>query len=115
LQIVVNGPSGTETLELSDKELFVVSTNEAERQLAIAKYQEMQEAVGSLMRSKSKSPRRSKPERTAVDGVCPSPPANSIPFSTTDGDGMINITEKFVKMLIQHHSERAIATRTRAW
>ncbi len=65
----------------------------------MAKYQEMQEAVGGSMRSKSKSPRRSKPERTAVDGVSPLPPPNSIPFSTTNGDGMIEITEELGKML----------------
>ena len=69
--------------------------------MAIDKYQEMQEAsMANSLRSKSKSPRRLKPERTAVDEVCPSPPPNSIPFSTTSDDGMIEINEKYGKMLI---------------
>ena len=74
--------SGTETVELADKELLVISTNEAERQLALAKYSEMQDAmtVNHTSRSKSKSPRRSRPDRE--DTIPPSPGVNN-PTSTT--------------------------------
>jgi hypothetical protein len=72
-QVIVTSPSGTETLELADQELLIVSTNEAERQLALAKYNEIQDAmiVNHTSRSKSKSPRRSRPERE--DAIPPSP------------------------------------------
>ncbi|KAJ7109201.1 hypothetical protein C8R44DRAFT_801886 [Mycena epipterygia] len=57
VKIVVSSPFGTESLELEEKELLVVSTNETERQLALAKYND---AYSDSARSKSKSPRRSR-------------------------------------------------------
>ena len=61
-QIIVSFPSGTESIDLAEQELLVVSTNEAERQLALAKYNELHCAtVRNTTRSKSKSPRRSRP------------------------------------------------------
>ena len=75
--------SGTETVELADKELLVISTNEAERQLALAKYNEMQDAmtVNHTSRSKSKSPRRSRPERE--DAIPPSPGVSNLTNTTS--------------------------------
>ena len=61
-QIIVSFPSGTESIDLAEQELLVVSTNEAERQLALANYNELHSAtVRNTTRSKSKSPRRSRP------------------------------------------------------
>jgi len=79
----VTSPSGTETLELADQELLIVSTNEAERQLALAKYNEMQDAilVNHTSRSKSKSPRRSRPERE--DPIPPSPGVSTATSSSS--------------------------------
>ncbi|KAJ6496508.1 hypothetical protein C8R47DRAFT_1114347 [Mycena vitilis] len=57
VKIVVSSSSGTESLELEEKEVLVVSTNEAERQLALSKYND---AHSDGPRSKSKSPRRSR-------------------------------------------------------
>ncbi|KAF8212418.1 hypothetical protein K438DRAFT_1958157 [Mycena galopus ATCC 62051] len=56
VKIVVASSSGTDSLELEERELLVVSTNEAERQLALSKYTD---AYSDGVRSKSKSPRRS--------------------------------------------------------
>ncbi|KAF8968358.1 hypothetical protein BDZ97DRAFT_1916196 [Flammula alnicola] len=81
VKIIVTSPSSTETVELADQELLVVSTNEAERQLALAKYNEMQDAmlVDGRTRSKSKSPRRSRPERDAdAVAIPPSPGVTNI-------------------------------------
>ncbi|KAH9484049.1 hypothetical protein JR316_0003528 [Psilocybe cubensis] len=82
-KIVVTSPSGTETIELADQELLVVSTNDAERQLALAKYNELQDAMVSdgYSRSKSKSPRRSRPERD--DSAIPPSPAPNSSLTTT--------------------------------
>ncbi|KDR81810.1 hypothetical protein GALMADRAFT_152624 [Galerina marginata CBS 339.88] len=79
-KIIVTSPSGTETVELADQELLVVSTNEAERQLALSKYNEMQDAmvIDGNLRSKSKSPRRSRPERE--DAIPPSPGVNNASY-----------------------------------
>ncbi|TFK42948.1 hypothetical protein BDQ12DRAFT_677063 [Crucibulum laeve] len=71
VKIVVSSPSGTESIELADKELCVVSTNDSERQLAISKYNELSDLLESSGRSKSKSPRRSRIGRD--DNVPPSP------------------------------------------
>jgi len=61
-KIIVSFPSGTESIDLAEQELLVVSTNEAERQLALANYNELHSAtVRNTTRSKSKSPRRSRP------------------------------------------------------
>ncbi|KAJ7219110.1 hypothetical protein GGX14DRAFT_434660 [Mycena pura] len=60
VKIVVSSSSGTESLELKEKELLVVSTSEAERRLALSTYDEAgctRYSQGG--RSKSKSPRRS--------------------------------------------------------
>ncbi|KAJ7090048.1 hypothetical protein C8R43DRAFT_1050472 [Mycena crocata] len=58
VKIVVSSSFGTESLELEEKELLVVSTNEAERQLALSKYNDAVYSNGG--RSKSKSPRRTR-------------------------------------------------------
>ena len=61
-QIIVSFPSGTESIDLAEQELLVISTNEAERQLALANYNELNCAsVRNTTRSKSKSPRRTRP------------------------------------------------------
>ncbi|KAJ7470583.1 hypothetical protein FB451DRAFT_1254184 [Mycena latifolia] len=61
VKIVVSSSCGTESLELEEKELLVVSTNEAERQLALSKYNDaLYSSYSDGARSKSKSPRRSR-------------------------------------------------------
>ncbi|KAJ6547385.1 hypothetical protein B0H19DRAFT_1266325 [Mycena capillaripes] len=61
VKIVVSSSFGTESLELEEKELLVVSTNEAERQLALSKYNDaLYSSYSDGPRSKSKSPRRSR-------------------------------------------------------
>ncbi|KAJ7046603.1 hypothetical protein C8F04DRAFT_877543, partial [Mycena alexandri] len=55
VKIVGSSSFGTESLELEERELLVVSTNETERQLALSKYND---ARYDGARSKSKSPRR---------------------------------------------------------
>ncbi|KAF9533487.1 hypothetical protein CPB83DRAFT_873536 [Crepidotus variabilis] len=73
-KISVSSPWGSETIELADVELFVVSTNETERQLAISRYAELQETASlSSTRSKSKSPRRKRSDRADDDAIPPSP------------------------------------------
>ncbi|KAF8921458.1 hypothetical protein CPB85DRAFT_1428441 [Mucidula mucida] len=67
VKIIVTSATGTESLDLEDQELFIVSTNDAERQLALSNYNDSQR---DATRSKSKSPRRS---RKATDDV-PLPP-----------------------------------------
>jgi hypothetical protein len=47
---------------LADKELFIVATNAAERELATAKYNGLLNNTSSVAKSKSKSPRRRKRE-----------------------------------------------------
>ncbi|KAF8201457.1 hypothetical protein BJ912DRAFT_502123 [Pholiota molesta] len=83
-KIVVTSPTGTETIDLADEELLIISTNEAERQLALAKYSEMQDALDSAgasatARSKSKSPRRSRateaPATSGSRSAGPVPPS----------------------------------------
>ena len=74
MQIIVTSPAGTESLELADHELQIVSTNATERQLALAKYTEALDAdaaTAPTARSKSKSPRRARAE--APRDVTPSP------------------------------------------
>ncbi|KAG6886004.1 hypothetical protein C0993_006120 [Termitomyces sp. T159_Od127] len=75
VKVSVSSPNGTESIELSEKELLIVSTNEAERKDAVSKYNELllnqTERLGRS-RSKSKSPRRSRRE---VDMDLPPPPA----------------------------------------
>ncbi|KAJ7694189.1 hypothetical protein B0H17DRAFT_1058115 [Mycena rosella] len=61
VKVVVSSSLGTESLELEEKELLVVSTNEAERQLALSKYNDaLYSNYSDGGRSKSKSPRRSR-------------------------------------------------------
>jgi len=91
-KIIVTSPYGTETIELADQELFIVSTNDAERQLAIAKFHEMQDAMvaeGSTKRSKSKSPRRSRADKPELDGKMPPSPGVAMlaNVSNTTGSG----------------------------
>ncbi|KAJ7285669.1 hypothetical protein C8J57DRAFT_1431371 [Mycena rebaudengoi] len=71
VKIVVSSSFGTESLELEEKELLVVSTNDAERQLALSKYTD---AYRDGPRSKSKSPRRS---RRPNDDEAPPVPASA--------------------------------------
>ncbi|KAF8844915.1 hypothetical protein BDN67DRAFT_893647 [Paxillus ammoniavirescens] len=71
VKLVVSSPaSSAETVELEDKELTIVSTNDSQRQLALSRYTEWVNA--SSGRPKSKSPRRSKRERHTEQ--LPSPP-----------------------------------------
>ncbi|KAK0210606.1 hypothetical protein DFS33DRAFT_1294294 [Desarmillaria ectypa] len=73
VKVVVTSPSGTESLELEERELFVVSTNDAERQLALANYESLQQEA---LRSKSKSPRRSRRTHDDLPGTpVPRPPS----------------------------------------
>ncbi|THH05076.1 hypothetical protein EW145_g5064 [Phellinidium pouzarii] len=59
VKIIVSSPTtGTETIELEERELFLIATNESERNLAATKY------ADASARSKSKSPRRSKLSRS---------------------------------------------------
>ncbi|KAF7363291.1 hypothetical protein MSAN_00984300 [Mycena sanguinolenta] len=73
VKIVFSTPSGTDSLELQEQELLIVSTNDAERQLALSKYNE---AYAEGARSKSKSPRRSS-RRNEEDGTSAPPLPNS--------------------------------------
>ncbi|KAG6919977.1 hypothetical protein DXG01_013326 [Tephrocybe rancida] len=73
VKINVSSPAGTDSIELSEKELLIVSTNEAERKLAVSKYNDiLSNHVERSGRSKSKSPRRTKRE---LDLDLPPPPA----------------------------------------
>ncbi|KAF8631440.1 hypothetical protein AX17_005117 [Amanita inopinata Kibby_2008] len=72
VKVVVSSPAGVGCIELAEKELLVVSTNETERQLAISKF--TQSAKLGTIRSKSKSPRWSRKER---EGILPSPHPSS--------------------------------------
>ncbi|GLB35364.1 hypothetical protein LshimejAT787_0209290 [Lyophyllum shimeji] len=97
VKISVSSPNGTESIELSEKELLIVSTNEAERQLAISKYNDLiynrhGEKSG---RSKSKSPRRT---RRDPDHDAPPPPpspykaASSGKFGPNSSTGSVSAT-----------------------
>ncbi|KIJ69345.1 hypothetical protein HYDPIDRAFT_105943 [Hydnomerulius pinastri MD-312] len=71
VKLVISSPtSSAETVELEDKELIILSTNDSQRQLALSRYSELVHA--SSGRSKSKSPRRSKRDRHTEQ--LPSPP-----------------------------------------
>lgn len=85
-QIVVSSPTGTETIDLEEKELTIVSTNEPERQLALSKYNDMLFAKSEATRSKSKSPRRTKRDRdSALPSPAPSPPSRTDHTSSAPG------------------------------
>lgn len=69
--MIVSSPSNSaETVELEDRELTIISTNELQRQLALSRYSDWTNTTSG--RSKSKSPRRSRRNRNA--GQLPSPP-----------------------------------------
>lgn len=84
-QIIAQSPSGSDTLELNEKEIFVVSTNNAERQLAITKYNEMLDSAHQEYRSKSKSPRRTRADREEL------PPSPLPPVSSTAKAGVAHM------------------------
>ncbi|KAG1756451.1 uncharacterized protein EDB91DRAFT_1092736 [Suillus paluster] len=68
VKLIVSSPnSSAETVELDDKEIIVVSTNDAQRQLALSRYSAARE-------SKSRSPKRSKRNRPNTNTQLPSPP-----------------------------------------
>ncbi|KAH7924563.1 hypothetical protein BV22DRAFT_1105385 [Leucogyrophana mollusca] len=70
VKLIVSSPtSSAESIELEEKEIVVVATNESRRQLALSRYNELLYASN---RSKSKSPRRTKRDRPAEQ--IPSPP-----------------------------------------
>ncbi|KAJ7632449.1 hypothetical protein FB45DRAFT_912462 [Roridomyces roridus] len=71
VKIVVSSAFGTDSFELEEKELLVMSTSEAERKLALSKYQD----AYMTARSKSKSPRRTTTARPPDDA--PPIPASS--------------------------------------
>lgn len=78
-KIIVTSPAGTESIDLAERELLIVSTNDAERQLALAKYNERHDQiVDKTLRSKSKSPRRMRPHRDD-----PTPPTQVPPLPST--------------------------------
>ncbi|KXN82558.1 hypothetical protein AN958_02409 [Leucoagaricus sp. SymC.cos] len=81
VKVTVHSPSGTDTLELNEKEIFIVSTNNAERQLAITKYNEMLDLAHQEYRSKSKSPRRMRVDREELP---PSPLPSTATISKAD-------------------------------
>ncbi|KAF9246476.1 hypothetical protein BU15DRAFT_70561 [Melanogaster broomeanus] len=71
VKLVVSSPiSSAETVELEDRELTIVSTNDSQRQLALSRHSEWVNASSS--RPKSKSPWRSK--RDSPTEQLPSPP-----------------------------------------
>lgn len=70
VKIVVTTPLGNDTLELQEREILVVSTNESERRLALSKYNNNNSDHNS--RSKSKSPRRSRPREEEIPPEVPS-------------------------------------------
>ncbi|KAG5354194.1 hypothetical protein C0989_003707 [Termitomyces sp. Mn162] len=80
IKISISSPNGTESIELSERELLIVSTNETERKVAVSKCNELllnQVERSGHVRSKSKSPRRSRRE---MDSDLPPPP---VPFEGT--------------------------------
>ncbi|KDQ33567.1 hypothetical protein PLEOSDRAFT_48198 [Pleurotus ostreatus PC15] len=74
VKVVVAASTGTECLELADQELLIISTNEAERSLALSKFNEQVDScMDPSARSKSKSPRGK--IRRDREGEVPLPPA----------------------------------------
>ncbi|KAH7912141.1 hypothetical protein BJ138DRAFT_1084200 [Hygrophoropsis aurantiaca] len=70
VKLIVSSPtSSAESIELEEKELVVVATNESRRQLALSRYNEL---LYASSRSKSKSPKRSKRSRAAEQLSSPS-------------------------------------------
>lgn len=91
MQVSVSSPNGTESIELSEKELLIVSTNEVERKDAVSKYNELllthMEKSGPS-RSKSKSPRRGRHEMDS--GLPPLPAPYDGACSTKHGSSSNN-------------------------
>lgn len=102
IQIIVSSPStGTETIELEERELLLIATNESERKLAITKY------TDASARSKSKSPRRSKAPRSpfseSPENQLPSPlPIPPVPQTANPGENRSNFGS--------HHATRSSPT-----
>lgn len=68
--MVVSSPTcSAESVDLEDKELTIVSTNDSQRQIALARYSESAHLCSG--RSKSKSPRRSKHENATEQVLSP--------------------------------------------
>ena len=67
--------SSAETIELEERELYLVSTNESERKVATAKYQEI------YARSKSKSPKRGKRGQPLTPPQTPNQDIPAVPLA----------------------------------
>lgn len=67
-------------MELNEKDIFIISTNNAERQLAITKYNELLDSAHREYRSKSKSPRWARADR---EDLPPSPLPSADATNTT--------------------------------
>ncbi|KAJ8078588.1 hypothetical protein PM082_012871 [Marasmius tenuissimus] len=61
-KVIVTSSSGTDSLDLDEEELHIMSTNDSERRIAEAKYRDYTSS-SERSRSKSKSPRHSRRER----------------------------------------------------
>lgn len=86
VKLIVSSPnSSAETVELDDKEIIVVSTNDAQRQLALSRYS----AAGQ---SKSRSPKRPKRDRPNTNTQLPSPPRS--PPSVAEVPGKASVAPK---------------------
>jgi hypothetical protein len=88
VKITVSSVYGTESLELREQELIIVSTNEGERQLALSKYNALlNNTLGQSSRSKSKSPRRLRRDPDLLDlPPPPTPPGKFKNGSNSTGD-----------------------------
>ncbi|THH13843.1 hypothetical protein EW146_g6427 [Bondarzewia mesenterica] len=75
VKIIVSSPSGTDSIDLLEQPLTVISTNASERQLAITKFNAALATTRSS--SKSKSPHRTTP---APPSPTPVPPLKLIPL-----------------------------------
>jgi hypothetical protein len=73
-QVIISSPTGTETIELDERELYVVSTNEADRKAAIAKFAELQDSFRA--RSQSRSPRTTRREPSEREETLPPLPTS---------------------------------------
>ncbi|KAF5365610.1 hypothetical protein D9758_003182 [Tetrapyrgos nigripes] len=74
IKVIVSTSLGTDSLDLDEEEITVVSTNDTERRLAMSR---SHESLVESSRSKSKSPRRSRRDR---EDTTPEPP---LPSSAT--------------------------------
>ncbi|KAL4067674.1 hypothetical protein V8B97DRAFT_1866131 [Scleroderma yunnanense] len=78
--VVSSSMNNAESIDLEDKELTIVSTNDSQRQIALARYSESVHPYSG--RPKSKSPRRSKHELATEQ---PPTPPRSPDLSTPNG------------------------------